>query len=63
MLARIRKALLAGLGATVAALLGAWVQSGRAPSWPEIGTAVGAGVAFGWGVWRVPNAPAEPPRP
>jgi hypothetical protein len=61
MFARIRKAVLAGLGATVAALVTAFVQSGRAPGAPEIGAAVGTGVLAGWLVWRVPNATPAPP--
>ena len=58
---RVRKAVLAGLGATVTALVTAYVQSGRMPGWPEVGTAVGLGVASGLAVWRVENADPKPP--
>ncbi len=62
MIARIRKAVLAGLTAAAAGtLLGAYVRTGTMPGWPEVGAAVGVGVAAGWAVYRVPNAPPRLP--
>jgi len=60
-LARVRKALLAGLGATASALAAAIVQKGGLPGWPEVGVAIGAGVTAGWAVWQVKNAPPAAP--
>lgn len=60
MLARIRKAITAGLGAGIAAGLGAVATSG-ALTRDEVSKALGVGlvaaVATGWATWRVRNAP------
>lgn len=58
-LGKIRKALMAGGGAAVAALLAA-VQAHGTVSWADAGTAVGAGLTAGWATWAIPNAPASP---
>jgi hypothetical protein len=57
-MARIRKAIVAGLLAAAGALVTA-VSNGTALSWPVVGAAVGVGVAAALAVWRVPNA--KPP--
>jgi hypothetical protein len=61
MLARVRKAVIAGLGAGIAAGFGTLVQSG-APTKDEVSKAIGvavvAAVTVGWATWRVPNKPA-----
>lgn len=59
-MSKVRKALVAGAGAFASALLAAAAQDGGWPGWPGVGVAVGAGVAAGWAVWRVPNQSARP---
>ena len=54
---RVRKALVAGVGAALTALITAAVQHGGIPDAAAIGSAVALGVAAAWAVWRVPNAP------
>jgi hypothetical protein len=65
MLARIRKAVVAGLGAGVAAAVPVIWKSGKLDS-ATISQAVGAFVAaaalVGWATWRAPNTPALTPR-
>ena len=60
MLARVRKAVIAGLGAGIAAGIGTLVQSG-APTKDEVSKAIGvavvAVVTVGWATWRIPNKP------
>ncbi|WP_328465554.1 hypothetical protein OHA21_43890 [Actinoplanes sp. NBC_00393] len=64
MLARIRKAVIAGVGAGAAAVVAALVQSAtegnvnRDEVSRAIGLGVAAAVSVGWAAWRVPNAPA-----
>lgn len=60
MIARIRKALLAGFGASATGLIAAATQKGGMPGWPEIGACVGLGVAAALAVWGVPNGPTPP---
>jgi len=58
MIARIRKAVLAGLGAGVSAAVGALVAAGSLDQEQvskAIGVGVAAAVAVGWATWRVPN--------
>lgn len=59
-LKRIRKAIAAGVGATVAALVPALIngdQPATAQGWGAlIGGAVALGVVTGWATYRVPNA-------
>jgi hypothetical protein len=59
MLARIRKAVIAGLGAGLSVAVGALVAAGTLDQ-DQISKAIGAGVAAavvaGWATWRVPNA-------
>lgn len=61
MLARIRKALVAGLGAGASAALGTLTIAG-APTRDDVQKAIGAGivavVVVGWATYRVPNKPA-----
>jgi hypothetical protein len=61
MLARVRKAVIAGIGAALAAGVGALATSG-ALTQEEISKALGvgiaAGVTVGWATYRVPNATA-----
>ena len=60
MLARIRKALIAGAGAAAAAAVGALVESGGVTEdtvAKAIGVGITAGVAVGWATYRVPNRP------
>lgn len=59
-LARIRKAVLAGVAATVAAIVPALIN-GDQPATPEgwgalIGGALALGIAAGWGTYRIRNA-------
>jgi len=61
MLARVRKALVAGLGAFASGLIAAGVQKGSVQlGWPEVLAAAGLGVAAGLATWRVPNSPRPP---
>lgn len=61
MLARIRKAVVAGLGAGVAAAVPVFWKAGNANG-DTISQALGAFVAaaalVGWATWRTPNAKA-----
>jgi hypothetical protein len=61
MLARIRKAVVAGLGAGVGAGVTVLVTAGKMDA-DTIGQALGAllvaGVPVGWATWRVPNKEA-----
>lgn len=61
MLARIRKAAVAGVGAGAAAFIGALVVAG-APTKDEaskaLGVAIVAAAGTAWTTWRVKNAPA-----
>ncbi len=59
MLARIRKAAIAGVGAGLAAGFGAIVTSGALTSdevTKALGVAVAAAAATAWATWRIPNA-------
>lgn len=62
MLAKIRKALIAGLGAGIAAGVGALTIAG-APTKDQVSKALGvalvAAVGTGWATWRTENAKAE----
>ena len=58
---KVRKALVAAVGAFIAAEVAAAVKTGGWPGWAETGTAAGLGVAAGLAVWRVPNATDAPP--
>ena len=61
MLARIRKAVIAGFGAALAAVGAAYVQQApaNANEWVTLAfAALGAGVIVGFATWRVPNAVA-----
>ncbi|XVU25826.1 hypothetical protein ACQPZJ_01840 [Actinoplanes sp. CA-054009] len=59
MIARIRKAVIAGLGAGISTGVGALVVAGTLNS-EEVSKAIGVGVAaavsVGWATWRTPNA-------
>lgn len=58
MVAHIRKALIAGAGAALAAAVGALVEAGSITEdtvAKAIGVGVAAGVSVGWATWRVPN--------
>lgn len=60
MLARIRKAVIAGLGAGIAAGVGALATAGtlnQAEASKALGVALVAAVGTAWATWRVPNAP------
>jgi hypothetical protein len=57
-MSKIRKAVLAGVGSAVTAIVTPLVN-GTALSWPIVASAVVAGIVFGYGVWRTPNAPAK----
>lgn len=64
MLARVRKAVIAGVGAGLAALAAALVNAAHAGlTSEEVSTAVGLGMAaavsVGYGTWRVPNEAAR----
>ena len=59
MIARIRKAVVAGVSAGVSVGIGALVTAGsldREQVSKAIGAGVAAGVLAGWATWRVPNA-------
>lgn len=56
-MSKVRKALLAALGAGLSAAVTALV-SGKGLNSAAVGTIIGAMVVAGWAVWRVPNAPA-----
>jgi hypothetical protein len=64
MLARIRKAVLAGLGAGITAGITTLVQDG-APTKDQVSKALGvalvAAVTIGWGTWRIENAKPKAP--
>lgn len=64
MLARIRKAVIAGLGAGVAAAVPVIWKSGKldgASVSQAIGAFVAAAALVGWATWGARNAPALPP--
>jgi hypothetical protein len=61
MLARVRKAIAAGVGAALTGLFTAAIQAGKTPGWPEVGAALLLGVGAGWATWRIPNRPATVP--
>jgi hypothetical protein len=58
MLARVRKAVIAGLSAGVSVAVGAIVTAGSLDR-EQVSKAIGAGVAAavvaGWATWKVPN--------
>jgi len=56
-LGRIRKALVAGVGAALSAYVAASAQKGGVPGTAELAVAVVAGLVVAWGVWRAPNKP------
>jgi hypothetical protein len=60
MLARVRKAIIAGLAAGLSVAVGALVAAGTLDQ-EQVSKAIGAGVAAavvaGWATWRVPNKP------
>lgn len=59
---KVRKAVIAGLGAGIVAALGVLLKAGRLDSVTvsqALGALVAAGASVGWATWRVPNAPAE----
>ncbi len=62
MFASIRKAVVAGAGAALAAFLGAWVKGGAPADTAGWGAMAGAAVAVGIGAgvatWGVKNEPA-----
>lgn len=61
MIARIRKAVIAGLGAGVAAGVGALATTGtlnRDEFSKALGVALVAAAGTAWATWRVPNAAA-----
>jgi len=55
-MAHLRKAVVAGVGATAAALIAAAIQKGGVPGVPELGAAVATGLAAAWATWRIPNS-------
>lgn len=65
MLARIRKAVVAGLGAGVGAAVAVVAKSGWHVDSTTVSQALAAlilaGVPVGWAAWRVPNAKALAP--
>jgi hypothetical protein len=61
MFSKIRKAVMAFVGAFVAGLLSAAAQRGGYPGWPEVGVALGLGFVAALAVWKVPNAGPRPP--
>ena len=62
MLARAKKALYAGAGAFVTGLVTAAVQKGSVSiGWPEVGAALGLGIAAAIAVYQAKNAPPKPP--
>lgn len=59
MLARIRKAVIAGLGAGIAAGVGALATSGtltKDEASKALGVALVAAAGTAWATWRIPNA-------
>lgn len=66
MISRIRKAVVAGVGAGITAGLGALVAAGaltRDELTKAVGVAVAGGAAVAWTTWRVPNEPAATATP
>lgn len=61
MLKWMLKALVAGGGAFIAAEVGAAIQAGGYPGWPETGAAFGLGVAAGLAVFKTRNGPQPIP--
>lgn len=61
MLARIKKALFAGVGAFLSGVLTAAVQKNGVPGAAEVGAAAGLGVAAAVATYWAKNAPAAPP--
>ena len=57
----ILKALVAGGGAFIAAEVGAAINAGGYPGWPETGAALGLGVAAGVAVFKTRNGPKPVP--
>lgn len=51
----VRKALVAGGMAAVGSLITSTTQ--HQPTWADVGTAVGVGLAAGWATWKVRNHP------
>jgi hypothetical protein len=60
MFSKIRKAVMAFVGAFVAGLLSAAAQRGGYPGWPEVGVALGLGFVAALAVWGVKNEPKAP---
>jgi len=60
MLAKIRKALVAALGALLTGVVAAVVQAGGMPGVIDLLPVLLGAVAVGYGTWRVTNAPAAP---
>lgn len=61
MIARIRKAVAAGVGAGIAAGVGALATAGalnRDEASKALGVAIVAAAGTAWSVWRIPNAAA-----
>jgi hypothetical protein len=57
----IAKALVAGGSAFIAAEVGAAINAGGYPGWPETGAAFGLGVAAGWATFKTRNGPQPVP--
>ena len=65
-MARIRKALVAGLGAAAATIITGLIghiPTDKAAMTALLLSAVGAGVAVAWATYKIPNAPAIKPSP
>lgn len=63
LVAKIRKAIVAGIGAMATGLVASAVQQGNLSiGWAAVGSALGLGIASALAVWKIQNKKVEPGR-